>query len=258
MESIENWRGELIPVARSRGGVVACADPLANVLRGDVSPWPPPELVQKLYQSRQVRAFAGEHLVACKSVLEYYCDLQSLNSEDALTWSCFGPLVYAEARQRLAFTSALLGALGIEHPETREAALWLWRRIPHPDSLVPGGPEIDVGVQTPTALVLGEAKWRSSVGKGQGTAGDKDQIQLRVEFCTKYGARLYPECRDFVVLSIGVADEPPRYSPSRLANGSVVSHRCISWTALAKVPGHPRPSELSDYIDWKARLTLAA
>jgi hypothetical protein len=42
MESIENWRGELIPVARSRGGVVACADPFANLLRGDVSPWPPP------------------------------------------------------------------------------------------------------------------------------------------------------------------------------------------------------------------------
>ena len=30
----------------------------------------------------------------------------------------------------------------------------------HPDTLVPGGPEIDFGVQTDDLILAGEAKWR--------------------------------------------------------------------------------------------------
>jgi len=34
----------------------------------------------------------------------------------------------------------------------------------YPDTLVPGGPEIDFGVFTGDILLFGEAKWKSSVG----------------------------------------------------------------------------------------------
>jgi hypothetical protein len=256
VEAIENWRGETIRVVRSRGGVIACEDPFANLLIGQVSPWPPPELVQKLYMSRQVNAFDKDQRSTCTSALEYYCDLQSLNSEDALTWSCFGPVIHGEKEQQLAFTSGLFSVLGLSTAAPADVGLWLWRRIPHPESLVPGGPEIDVGIQTATVLVFGEAKWRSPVGSGQGRLGDKDQIQLRMEFCQKYGPRLYPQCRDFVVLSIGVADEESHRPPARLSNGSVVSHQSISWSLIAELPGHPQPSEIRSYVAWKARVTL--
>jgi hypothetical protein len=33
---------------------------------------------------------------------------------------------------------------------------------------VPGGPEIDFGIQTDALFLLGEAKWRSRVGAFQG------------------------------------------------------------------------------------------
>jgi hypothetical protein len=258
METIQNWRGETIAVARSRGGVIACVDPYANLLRGGVAPWPPIELVQKLYQSRQARAFDAGHLAACKDVLGYYCDLQSINSEDALTWSCFGPLAYSALQQREAFTGALLEEIGIHQARVSEVAIWLWRRLPHPDSLVPGGPEIDFGIQGTEFLILGEAKWHSAVGKGQGVAKDKDQLQLREEFCNKYGPKLYPGCRDFVVLSAGPTASADAPSGVPRPNGVRVLRRAVSWSRLAELPGQPDRAELRSYIDWKTRLTLAA
>ena len=56
------------------------------------------------------------------------------------------------------------------------------RRIPHPDSLVPGGPEIDAGIISRNSVLFIEAKWQSQVGDKQGKEKDKDQIQLRGEF----------------------------------------------------------------------------
>ena len=53
-----DWRNKPIEVAKSSGGVLAVADPWNNVIRTGVRPWPAPELIQKVYQSRQVRAFA--------------------------------------------------------------------------------------------------------------------------------------------------------------------------------------------------------
>src|SRR5947209_3699424 len=53
MSCVADWLGAEMEVAVSGGGVLAAVDPWRNVVRGDVTPWPPPELLQKLYQSRQ-------------------------------------------------------------------------------------------------------------------------------------------------------------------------------------------------------------
>ena len=49
--------------------------------------WPTPEITQKFYASRQQSAFRGDDLGAVVEHLGYYCDLQSLHSEDAITWN---------------------------------------------------------------------------------------------------------------------------------------------------------------------------
>jgi len=89
---------------------------------------------------------------------------------------------------RAAYAADVLRAIGIDDAQPETAHVWLWRRLPHPDTLVPGGPEIDFGIQTPRTLVLGEAKWRSPIGSAQGKHGDKDQIQLRVRILSKVRA----------------------------------------------------------------------
>ena len=201
MAQIRNWRDESIEVAESGGGVRAVVNPWDNAISTGVRPWPAPELIHKIYQSRQVRAFSGANQQLATAALGFYSDLQSIHSEDAITWSVFGPVIYATAPVREAFVRDLLNVIGVPAVATN-AHIWLWRRLPHPDTLVPGGPEIDCGVQTDDLFLLGEAKWRSSVGAAQGVKKDKDQVTLRREFCEKYGSRLLPTVKHFVVLGV--------------------------------------------------------
>src|SRR5690348_140163 len=110
---IQNWNHETITVAKSAGGVLAAANPWDNVIRTGVRPWPAAELIQKIYQSRQVRAFSGEDHALATATLGFYSDLQSLHSEDAITWSVFGPVIYATAEVREAFVGDLLNNIRI-------------------------------------------------------------------------------------------------------------------------------------------------
>lgn len=184
MAQIQDWRGQQIEVARSRGGVLALVNPWENLIRTGVRPWPAPELIQKIYQSRQARAFSGDDHSAATAILGFSSDLQSIHSEDSITWSVFGPVVYGDGRTRTRFVHDVLSAIGVPG-SSENAHVWLWRRLPHPDTLVSGGPEIDFGIHTDDVFLLGEAKWRSSVGAAQGVNRDKDQLTLRREFCCR-------------------------------------------------------------------------
>jgi len=255
MSLIADWRGREIQVARSSGGVLAVADPWDNVISTGVRPWPPPELVQKLYKSRQVRAFVETNHTAVTARLGFYSDLQSIHSEDAITWSVVGPIVYAAPTVREAFVRGLFALLGIPY-EKGTANLWLWRRLPHPDTLVPGGPEVDFGIQTDHVFLLGEAKWRSSVGAAQGVHRDKDQLTLRREFCEKYGQRMLPRCSRFVVL--GVSWNGRIVTPAdTVADGIILYARDTTWHAIVNLPSHPCAEELRAYLDWKIKNSMA-
>jgi hypothetical protein len=245
----QHWNGHETELARSVGGVYAFRSPWEGVLRGGVAPWPPPELVQKLYQSRQSRAYRDGDAAVATAALGYYSDLQSVHSEDAITWSLFGPLVYASAEVRSRYAADLLAHIGLAAAPA-PANFWLWRRLPHPDSLVPGGPEIDFGIQTDRVLVLGEAKWRSGVGTGQGVGGAKDQIQLRAQFCAQYGASIYPDIETFVVLLVGnalgaIADSWKALRTERLL---IVES---TWAELGGLQSNPWRTEFLAQLAWR-------
>ena len=107
---MRDWNGREIESARSRGGVLAVVDFSDNLIRPDGVTWPPPPVVQKLYESRQVRAFDGADVEAATRVLGAYSDLQSMHSEDAVTWSYFGPLAYGMASARVGFLDCSLSS----------------------------------------------------------------------------------------------------------------------------------------------------
>src|SRR5262245_32123710 len=251
MTHIRNWRDEPIEVAQSSGGVRAVVNPWDNVITTGIRPWPAPELIQKVYQSRQVRAFHGEEHRLATMMLGFYSDLQSVHSEDAITWSAFGPLIYANATLREAFVKDLLGAIGVPAVATN-AHIWLWRRLPHPDTLVPGGPEIDFGIQTDDLFLLGEAKWRSSVGAAQGVNRDKDQVTLRREFCEKYGRRILPTVKHFVVLGVSWKGGVTAAAQTESA-GVRLYARDSTWQTLSDLSSHPCSNELRRYLEWKIR-----
>jgi len=116
MESILNWKGDPIEVTRSRGGTLATANPSDNLVTASIVPWPPPEIVQKLCESRHGRDFDELEHRALARTLGFYCNLQSLHSEDALTWSVFGTLAYADQQAKCAFIGSLLSVLTIPVP----------------------------------------------------------------------------------------------------------------------------------------------
>jgi len=247
---MKNWNHAEIACAHSKGGVIVTAHPFDNLVRTGCNPWPPPEIVQKLYRSRQIRAFTGEDEKICTSGIGFYCDLQSIHSEDAITWSVFGTVGRVSQPEVEVWLADLFRFLDLPGIQTDDAEVFLWRRVPHPDTLVPGGPEIDVGILTANALILGEAKWQSGVGAAQGKMRDKDQIQLRGEFLKKYGPSLFPNRTVFVVLGISpFADVFKDTTPEGII------FRSTTWEAICVLGSHPHAEELWRYFKWKKEHT---
>ena len=85
----------------------------------------------------------------------------------------FGTVGRAQRAILREWLADLFNLLDLVEIKTDGAEVFLWRRIPHPDILVPGGPEIDVGISHENALILSEAKWLSGVGSAQGKMKDK-------------------------------------------------------------------------------------
>ncbi len=251
---MKDWNNRDIAYAHSKGGVTVTAHPYDNLIRtGYYRPWPPPEIVQKMYQSRQIRAFSGEDKTICTSGLGFYCDLQSLHSEDAITWSVFGTAARAPQSELEAWLADVVSLLALSHLDTGGAEVFLWRRIPHPDNLVPGGPEIDVGISTSNALILGEAKWQSGVGVAQGKMKNKDQIQLRGEFLQKYAPKFYPSRSELVVLGISLFEDA---FVDTTPEG--VDFRCATWEQICSLSSHPQAEEVQRYFNWKKDHTKMA
>jgi hypothetical protein len=135
------------------------------------------------------------------------------------------------------------------------AHLWLWRRLPHPDTLVPGGPEIDFGIHTGDTLILGEAKWRSRVASGQGKEGMKDQIRLRAEFCEKFGSRFYPGISKFIVLLVSsegrtLTEEHYSFSTLRLTVSEA------TWADLGAIASNPWRAEFLRHLHWRSQHSM--
>jgi len=255
-DGMEGWNGQPVKTFASKGGVLALEAPWAGVVRGGVSPWPPAELIQKTYKSEHGGAFADHAGLSAWSG-GYYTDLQSLHCEDALTWSVFGTLSRAPAVTRARYAAELLQSLGVPAgaDEIGDPDVWLWRRVPHPETLVSGGPEIDFCIQGERVLVLGEAKWRSSVGKGQGVRRDMDQMQIRRMVVEKWHRAFFPEYSRFVLLLVGRESEAIEED---IVLGCVTLHvRQITWAAAAALASHPHCDELVRYVAWKGRHSLS-
>lgn len=252
-DMMKDWNQIEIACAQSKGGVTVTAHPFDNLLRTGCTPWPPPEIIQKLYKSRQIRAFVGEEEKTCTSGLGYYCDLQSLHSEDAITWSVFGTAARAPQSDLKVWLTDVFRILDLPRVQTDDPEVFLWRRIPHPDTLVPGGPEIDVGIFTANAVILCEAKWLSDVGVAQGKMRDKDQIQLRGEFLKKHGACLFPNRSEFVVVGVGLFADAFR---NTVPEG--IDYRVTTWEHICLLSSHPHAEELGRYFEWKKAHTKMA
>jgi hypothetical protein len=177
-------------IIRSKGNSKSYVDYLDNLICQPESIIPPIEIVSKIVKSDHIRDFEEEFHDELKGNKGFYCDLQSINSEDAITWSYFGYISKLNDKYRLEFFNEFLSKINIENDDYCE--IKLWQRLPHPDSYVSGGPEIDVILVGKRNLIIIECKWNSIIGKNQGINKDQDQMQIREKFIEKIGKKIYP------------------------------------------------------------------
>lgn len=235
-----------VETVKSKGGVEVALSVKDNLLVDDSIPYPPPEILQKLYQSNHLNAFDPESQNKLKANLGYYCDLQSLHSEDAITWSVFGNLAYSTNESRINFLQSLLSLIEIDKKVEGNVTIWLWRRILHPETKVSGGPEIDFGIQTNDIIILGEAKWLSSVDSNQGINGNKSQIMLREEFISNYCSKIFPQINTFIILGVSL-----KKAVVTNKNNANYYLRNITWDDICEKTIHPLSKELKQYLEWK-------
>ena len=239
VETLKDWRGREIRIERSRGGKISVCNYEDNLIIPPKSIWPHPDIVKKLYESNRWTAFDEKALVELKKKLGYYCDLQSLRSEDAITWSVFGTLHYFDKHAQVSFVNSLLKLVG-EEKEVNDCFIELWTRIPHPETLVSGGPELDFQLSCDKIVIFGECKWTSGIAEGQGKKGDKNQIELRKMFLEKYGHKIFGGVKGRLVLLVGLDCQAKDCS-------------CLTWEEVCNKTEHPLKDEIKDYYLWKKK-----
>jgi hypothetical protein len=245
---VDNWNNDKIKSAQSKRGVLVTTHPFDNLFRPEGINWPPIEVVQKMYKSRQEQHFEGLDARGAKYGLGFYCDLQSLHSEDAITWSVIGTVSHSSKEQREAWVGDFFRLLGLDDASPAGATMSLWRRMPHPDTLVPSGPEIDFVILTENTIALGESKWQSRVSTAQGKKKDKDQIQLRGELLSKYGKRFFPGKMVYAI--VGISLLPGSFInkvPQEIAFGTT------TWDKVCSLSSHPYADEVKRYFEWKKK-----
>jgi hypothetical protein len=98
---------------------------------------------------------------------------------------------------------------------------------------------------TENTVILGEAKWRSSVGRGQGAGKDKDQIQLRMEFLEKHAARIFRNASLRAVVGVGPAKTS--FTSFERPDSAGVAFRSTTWRDVCSLESHPLRDEVRRY-----------
>jgi hypothetical protein len=187
---------------------------------------------------------------------------QSINSEDALTWSWFGTLGCAEPAQRRLAVQWLYDRIGLDLAASPQPTIDQWMRVVHPNTPQgTNGPELDARIDDPgVALVYVEAKWDAALGTGKGATNDRrdDQIILRRDALRAERA-LANDHRKFVVL--GISNETPdltHYAELQFDEPQrPVTIAWLTWQDLATCELHPMASEFRRYLQWKSNHAAA-
>lgn len=252
---ILDWNGHEMDVEKSGNGVLAAHYHHRNLIQRASAVGEPADIIQKLVRSGHLTDFDPGARRKLKEALGFYCDLQSLHSEDAITWSVAGTVAHCEEAVRVAWTRELFDLLDLHCGEFEHSEITLWRRVTHPQCFHEHGPEIDFLVITESAVLLVECKWKGKVEENQGRYKDKDQIEMRVDFLKLYGPTIsyldrstcLPEHKTFAVLLL-----TPRSMPvlkKWMAEG--IDIRTTTWQEVCAMKSHPWADEVGRFYQWK-------
>jgi hypothetical protein len=252
---LDHWTGRKVDAWRSRGsGVLYLADVRDNLVLTPAqrAAWPLPRtILKKLTDAARISWFDSVAWDALRGDAPSVSRLQSINSEDAVTWSSFGTLLDADRETRARFLNDLLRLAGVPSAEpNRDCVIEMWKRYPHPDTgRTASGPEADAMLIGDRTVVCIESKWRAGVGTAQGQQKDKTQLEMRAhtvrEVATAGGQQ------SALVLGI-VPGGHPVLSSISLWNGQSqgAEVRAVSWEDVVQL-AHPQRTVFEAQLVWR-------
>jgi hypothetical protein len=258
MGSTRGHDGQLISIRYSKGRgrvpYVECWED--NVLALSTQPeWPAALLKQVRGYIASSKWFTESDAAALAQHLGCISKFQSVNSEDALTWSWFGTLACAEPAERRLVVQWLYDRIGLELTASLEPTIDQWMRVFHPNA--PGcrnGPELDGRINDPAvALVYVEAKWNAGLGTGKGALENKpdDQIVLRRDSLRKDPALANDDRKAVVLVISSQTTDLGAYDEAQSDSRRAVTLARLSWLDLATCEFHPLASEFRRYLEWR-------
>lgn len=239
---LKDWNGRTVAAERSRSGMIAVHDFRDNLVcapRGDTLP---PGIADRIRASDPPPDFDDESMLKLSGHLGFYCDLQSLDHVDPVTWSVFGSLAAADAAVKSSWTSELYTRLGLSLDASDPSEISVWRSLKtgqNGDSPIP----FDASVVTCDSAVFFEASWLDD-GAVPGSGGLLHKLESLSEFVRSGGGTM----RDRIVLVTLNLHGGPSLRPGRY--GGVELHR-MSWQYLISQDSHPLCGEINRYYDWR-------
>jgi hypothetical protein len=258
VDTIEGWRGQRISGKRSRGSREFWAHDWRELVletNGAI------EDKAREPAGSAVRWFeADDH--ACLARLDgRCCYLQSLKSEDTVTWTAFGSAVP---------DAALMAVLDRAFGSVQRPTEWtraFWKRWPHPDTgLTQHGPEPDLVLRSAEWTYVIEAKWLADLDDHQGREGKTGQMALRAAIARSEsaasetrgvlvvvpGPSLYPSARRGTFAKY-FAVHGDGYLP--LPAASDLGARAVTWEQVVQaIEPYCSGSEVVQYLRWRLAL----
>jgi len=252
---IPNWKGRMVRVTRSgqqSNGRMAVIDFKDNLITGAIPGFIPLPLLQKLVRSVHEVDYFGAARDAVTSRLGFYTDLQSLASEDTITFSYLGPIWLLGSLEVAKFTDWLMRELELPVGRAGMAMMDFWRRIPHAQSGGRNGSEFDWAVVRPELLLLVENEFSGTQSSNLGVNCDLKQVEMLREYAMNWGRVFHPSVTKFVILGVtscGRSEIAPQEDID--LGGAWVHVRNVTWQHLASYRGHPSGTEFADYYAWR-------
>ena len=206
--------------------------------------------------SRHVKAYNIEAQEALIKRDGRYCSLQSISSEDTVTWSVFGLYDFWIGD----LLSLVFGASAC--PLGRR--ITFWKRWPHPETGGFYGPEADVLIESGTSWSCAvEAKWlKTDIDGKQGRNRSKTQLEMRAaceiknqlviaprpsRYPPATGDKIFPRYFE------AVGDKYKLTSEASALPGVI---RVITWEQIAELldiraNAEPDAAEIVSYLRWR-------
>ncbi len=264
---IRRWDGEVIEGVASRGPSATFA---ALDWRDLVPGAPELDLAPKVKKSSRLGSFEPDDRDALQARDGVYSDLQSINSEDTVTWAAF-----RASRRGAWLASGLREAFQDDSlPENWTTTLWSSSPGPSPDATPP---EADADLRSTTDKasfhITVESKWKQDLKDGQDVTRSWNQLDMRAYVAR--GPELAPSDRHGVLVlvpppalyaaqavfsryfeaqdSVFVPREPANALPAPPNDRGVATTRAraLTWSRVAELADQAGDRELGDYLRWR-------